>query len=252
MTTRVVHCKRDKYDVYIGRPSKWGNPFEIGKDGTREDVVNKYRAWIVSQPELMASLHELKDKTIACWCSPHACHGNVIAELLDTEDYGYKLHVPVLALHQDGQHTQTEEEKEEAEASYIPDLDLHDYPVRICVAGSRTINDYEQFDGFLRAFLTWAGREPFALVSGSARHGPDRMVIDWAKENNVPCFEFPADWDAFGKRAGMIRNGVMRKNITHLLAIWDGKSRGTLEMIESSRKIESIHVSVVTVSPTGQ
>lgn len=60
----VVHNKREKYDVYIGRPSKWGNPFTIGKDGTREEVMDKYEDWIPEQPELMASLHELKGKTL--------------------------------------------------------------------------------------------------------------------------------------------------------------------------------------------
>lgn len=77
----VVHCKKSPHDVYIGRPSKWGNPFSIGKDGSREDVINKYREWIKSQPELIAALPELKDKILGCWCSPKACHGDVLAEL---------------------------------------------------------------------------------------------------------------------------------------------------------------------------
>ena len=81
MPTTVVHCKKSKYDVYIGRPSKWGNPFAIGKDGTREEVIQKYRAWLLTRPELMNSIHELKDKILACWCHPQACHGDVLAEL---------------------------------------------------------------------------------------------------------------------------------------------------------------------------
>jgi len=85
MGDNVVHCKKKKFDVYIGRPGKWGNPFEIGKDGTREDVVKKYRAWVVEQPVLMSSLHELKGKTLGCWCAPRACHGDVLAELANEE-----------------------------------------------------------------------------------------------------------------------------------------------------------------------
>jgi hypothetical protein len=77
----VVHCKREKYDVYIGRPSKWGNPFEIGKDGNREDVIDKYREWILTQEDLLADLPELKGKVLGCWCSPKACHGDVLTEL---------------------------------------------------------------------------------------------------------------------------------------------------------------------------
>jgi hypothetical protein len=79
---RVVHCRRDLYDVYIGRPSKWGNPFVIGRDGTRSEVIDKYRDYIKSKPELMASLPELNGKTLGCWCKPQACHGDVLAELV--------------------------------------------------------------------------------------------------------------------------------------------------------------------------
>ena len=79
---KVVHCKRSPYDVYIGRPSKWGNPFNIGSDGTREDVIVKYEQYIRSKPELLAQLSELKDKTLGCWCSPQACHGDILIKLL--------------------------------------------------------------------------------------------------------------------------------------------------------------------------
>jgi hypothetical protein len=84
--SKVVHCKKDKFDVYIGRPSKWGNPFAIGKDGTREQVIEKYRSWIPTQPELIAALPELKDKVLGCWCAPKACHGDVLAELAKSRD----------------------------------------------------------------------------------------------------------------------------------------------------------------------
>lgn len=81
---KVVHCKKSKYDVYIGRPSKWGNPFEIGKDGTRKEVIEKYEKWIQTQPELLADLHELKGKILGCWCSPSACHGDVLVRLANS------------------------------------------------------------------------------------------------------------------------------------------------------------------------
>ena len=71
--------------MYIGRPGKWGNPFEIGKDGTRHDVVRKYRAWVIKQPVFMSSLHELKGKTLGCWCAPRAYHGDVLIELANKE-----------------------------------------------------------------------------------------------------------------------------------------------------------------------
>jgi hypothetical protein len=72
--------------VYIGRPSKWGNPFEIGKDGDRETVIRKYREWVVTQPNLMAALPELRGKVLGCWCSPKACHGDVLAPLANRQN----------------------------------------------------------------------------------------------------------------------------------------------------------------------
>lgn len=81
--TIVVHCKKEKYDVYIGRPSKWGNPFTIGKDGTREEVIKKYEIWIRTQPNLLKDLHELKDKVLGCWCSPKSCHGDILARMIN-------------------------------------------------------------------------------------------------------------------------------------------------------------------------
>jgi hypothetical protein len=83
METKVVHGKREKYDVYVGRPSKWGNPFAIGRDGTREEVVAKYKDWLMTQPALLAALHQLKGKKLGCWCAPRACHGDVLAGLAD-------------------------------------------------------------------------------------------------------------------------------------------------------------------------
>ena len=77
----VVHCKRSRYDVYIGRPSKWGNDFKVGRDGTRAQVIARYEAWLATQPELLAALGELAGKTLGCWCAPQACHGEVLARL---------------------------------------------------------------------------------------------------------------------------------------------------------------------------
>ena len=67
--------------VYVGRPTKWGNPFVIGRDGTREAVIAKYRAWILRQPALMAALPELRGKDLVCWCAPERCHAEVLIEL---------------------------------------------------------------------------------------------------------------------------------------------------------------------------
>lgn len=85
--TTIVHCKKDKYDIYIGRPSKFGNPFAIGKDGTREEVIEKYKEWITNGDGmyLLKDLHELEGKVLGCWCTPKACHGDVLIELLQNK-----------------------------------------------------------------------------------------------------------------------------------------------------------------------
>lgn len=91
----VVHCKKSKFDVYIGRPSIWGNPFTHLADkktlaefvvGSREEAVQAYEAWILTQPQLLAQLGQLKGKVLACWCSPKACHGDVLAKLANKEE----------------------------------------------------------------------------------------------------------------------------------------------------------------------
>ena len=91
METRVVHCKKEPYDVYIGRPSKWGNPFTHLKESTRaefivetrEEAVSAYENWIRKQPHLMASLHELDGKVLGCWCKPKSCHGDILVKLIN-------------------------------------------------------------------------------------------------------------------------------------------------------------------------
>ena len=89
MKTTVVHCMRTEFDIYIGRfhpkigGSMWGNPFIIGRDGTREEVIAKHRAWLLKRPQDMKMLHMLKGKRLGCWCAPNACHGDTLAELAD-------------------------------------------------------------------------------------------------------------------------------------------------------------------------
>lgn len=80
--TRIVHCKKEPYDVYIGRPSKWGNPYIIGPDGTREEVIQKYEEHVRSSKILMRALPSLEGKVLGCWCPPRPCHGEVLIKLL--------------------------------------------------------------------------------------------------------------------------------------------------------------------------
>ena len=83
MTTTVVNKYKEPYEVYIGRGSKWGNPFVIGKDGNRDDVCDKYEAYILSNQTLLDALPELKGKKLGCFCKPQRCHGDILAKLAD-------------------------------------------------------------------------------------------------------------------------------------------------------------------------
>lgn len=67
--------------VYIGRPGKWGNPFIVGRDGNRDQVVALHRKWIHSQTQLLADLPELRGRDLVCYCAPLTCHGDVLLEL---------------------------------------------------------------------------------------------------------------------------------------------------------------------------
>jgi len=69
--------------VYIGRPSKWGNPFVIGKDGDRASVILKYENYLLNSPELLKQLDELRGKDLVCFCAPNACHGDVLIKILN-------------------------------------------------------------------------------------------------------------------------------------------------------------------------
>ncbi len=95
----VVHCRRAHYDVLIDRTTKWGNPYTTISDRrtraqfvakTRAESIEKYEAWLKEQPELMAALPELRGKVLGCWCSPYACHGDVLVRLANegSDDQG--------------------------------------------------------------------------------------------------------------------------------------------------------------------
>ncbi len=90
---KVLNKRIDKIPsdaVYIGRPSKWGNPFKLNDPsfpkglsmlGKRRMAISKYREWLLRNGELTKCLHELKGKDLVCWCAPLPCHGDVLLEL---------------------------------------------------------------------------------------------------------------------------------------------------------------------------
>lgn len=96
---KVVHCKKDKFDVYIGRPGPWGNPFShlVGKGDvlvdSREDAIQCYEAYIRDtlssneSEQLKSDLKLISGKVLGCWCSPKSCHGDVLIKIC--KELGY-------------------------------------------------------------------------------------------------------------------------------------------------------------------
>lgn len=91
--TIVVNKREQKFDVYIGRGSIWGNPFKMASEADRKRVIIEYEKWLRSKPELLKQLHELKGKRLGCFCKPKACHGDVLVgfveQMNDDGCFGY-------------------------------------------------------------------------------------------------------------------------------------------------------------------
>lgn len=99
MKCRVVHFRKEPYDIMIDRTTKWGCPFTHIKDrntlakyvvNSRKEAIESYREWITKGEGmyLLDDLHELKGKTLGCWCkndkgSGKSCHGDVLVELVN-------------------------------------------------------------------------------------------------------------------------------------------------------------------------
>lgn len=103
--------------------------------------------------------------------------------------------------------------------------------MRTIIAGSRSCTSYKAIEAAMNVF----GHHPSVVLSGTAR-GADRLGEEWAKLHGVPIEYYPANWDEYGKAAGLIRNGEMAHNADALVALWDGQSRGTQHMIQVARE----------------
>ena len=103
--------------------------------------------------------------------------------------------------------------------------------MRTIIAGSRTIND---FDAVLKV-VNDSGFTISEVVSGEAR-GVDQLGERYANAQRLPCVKFPANWDKYAKGAGFIRNAAMADYAEALIALWDGKSKGTANMIDVAKK----------------
>lgn len=237
MNIRIAKHTADRvpYAAYVGRTERVGrqykqamyilsNPYRIGRDGSREEVVAKYRRWLWEHIreedwDVMHALEDLKllhdqhgQLVLVCHCCnadlteapANYCHATVIGQALEWL-YGDKQ----------------------------ADVEPKPRP-RVIVAGSRSFGDYELLAKTLDALHEEIG--DFELVSGTA-HGADRLGEQWAKARGLSVKRFPADWEKYGRGAGYRRNEQMAQYATHLVAFWDGQSKGTAHMIGIARSL---------------
>ena len=200
----IVHCKRELFDVYIGRGngSIWGNPFQVSPQMSRDECIARYREWLPKQKELMARLGELDNKILGCWCktpeSPNTpCHGDVLAEFV---------------------------------------LGLRKTTYKLAVIGSRTFDDKER----LYRILDKNEFQISMIVSGNA-DGADFLGQQWAIERGIPLLIFPAKWrdkeGNYDRGAGFKRNRLIVQHCDKVLACWDKTSRGTANSLEWAAKM---------------
>lgn len=117
--------------------------------------------------------------------------------------------------------------------------------LRAIIAGSRGISDPMEVE----IAIAESGFVPTKVLSGHAG-GVDLLGESWAKSNGVPVELYPAEWSRLGRKAGPIRNRLMATRADALVAIWDGRSRGTKNMIETARAF-SLKVFVRVMSDGG-
>lgn len=116
--------------------------------------------------------------------------------------------------------------------------------MKTIIAGGRDLADHVHLTSAMQE-CPWT---PTEIVSGGAR-GIDALGEEWAENNAVPVRRFPANWKSHGRAAGPIRNREMAVYAEALVAVWDGSSRGTRNMIEEAKK-RGLKVHVHMVDPS--
>lgn len=116
---------------------------------------------------------------------------------------------------------------------------------RIAVIGSRGFSDYSFFREKLE-YLIQNIKGEIEFVSGGCKSGGDALISQYCEENNLKLTEYLPDWDTHGKKAGFLRNQLIVDDATHLIAFWDGKSKGTLSSIKMAEK-KGIPIKIIRI-----
>ena len=215
----------DSRGVYVGRPTILGNPYTL-QAYTRTDAIAQYRIWLRQQWPLQGEVHaallQLAHRykadgqlTLICWCAPQRCHAEVIREA-----------VLGIVQHALGESPPTHDRPPAAPHCTSGGL------MKLIIAGSRTFTDYQR----LCQVLAPDRHRIAQVITGGAR-GADQLGYRWAWKHAIRHQLFRAEWERFGKSAGMRRNHQMAQAGDVLVACWDGQSPGTAHMIQCMEQL---------------
>lgn len=273
--TEVVNKHHgEPFDVYIGRGSKWGNPFSHldntkaqFKVATREEAVESYREWIQSQPELLRDLHELKGKTLACFCKPQSCHGDILAEMADalesvnekTIHLGFTGHRPNKLGGYDLSALGYVHLQQDLETYIERNLEVFD--VVICHSGLALGGDTV----WSKAILAMKEKHPGRVLFHAEIPFMEQPEA-WFKQSDIDFWHEQVERADFKSVSGSLkgldnpkrkqmavkylndRNDGMVDQIDVLLALWDGSKSGTGNAVKYAKKINlvthTVHPSV--------
>lgn len=218
METKIVNIKSGaRYDIYCGRANKWYgepvdstfcNPFVIGKDGSRQEVIEKFKQYAATNKTIMNELYLIDDKTLGCYCNypEEDCHCRILIELRQKQIMGKAT------------------------------------KYKLAVIGSRGINECDLIYKFLDDRID----KIEMIVSGGCKNSPDEIAHDWCKSRGKPILIFYPDWNGQGKSAGFKRNRNIIEAADKVVAFWNNSSKGTANSIEIAKELNKPYKIIIS------
>jgi hypothetical protein len=232
-------ARKEHYDLYIGRQSRgyaksaWGNKHHLVGNSTKTRLlaVASYADEILDN---LDQINKVEGLRLGCWCAPKLCHGHVLAALANDRSFTDNLFDDLSV-------TGPASLSERADLVSLWKDEListsRDLPHRLLVSGSRTWVDRAVLASAINdQWEAWGKPGKFTLIVGDA-DGADSIAQDIIKSAGFDVELHIADWDQFGRRAGMRRNAEMiASGADAMIACWDGISPGTKGCIDAAMK----------------
>lgn len=235
-----VYNKRDGSHpgaVYIGRPGRWGNPFPLGSEADRPAVLKQYRNWLYSPEQAsfrQAATDQLQGRDLTCWCAPKACHGDILAELVNREEPPV-MSTPIV-------HALTGHRPPKLGLTYAGNGAI-DRRVRNAIRTHLTTTTPDFFISGMALGVDMLGAEA-ALEAGirltAAVPFPDQDAR-WPAASRERydlilnrAYEVHYIWPDYDPKAFQDRNQWMVDHSSVLLAFWDGSPGGTANCLKAA------------------